>query len=87
MNRKLKEAKRKQQSKEAEELRNEEQNDPVLTGKEMMTIKSTTVNSIILKDSIEQQLLVTAPSLEVKVDSIYDIQSLRYQRSGIRNIS
>ena len=77
MNRKLKEAKRKQQSKEAEELRNEEQNDPVLTGKEMMTIKSTTVNSIILKDSIEQQLLVTAPSLEVVVGSIDDIQGLR----------
>ena len=77
MNRKLKEAKRKQQSKEAEELRNEEQNDPVLTGKEMMTIKSTTVNSIILKDSIEQQLLVTAPSLEVGVGSIDDIQGLR----------
>ena len=77
MNRKLKEAKRKQQSKEAEELRNEEQNDPVLTGKEMMTIKSTTVNSIILKDSIEQQLLVTAPTLEVVVGSIDDIQGLR----------
>ena len=77
MNRKLKEAKRKQQSEEAEELRNEEQNDSVLTGKEMMTIKSTTVNSIILKDSIEQQLLVTAPSLEVVVGSIDDIQGLR----------
>ena len=49
----------------------------MLTGKEMMTIKSTTVNSIILKDSIEQQLLVTAPSLEVVVGSIDDIQGLR----------
>ena len=71
MNRKLKEAKRRQQSEEAEELRNEEQNDPVLTGKEIMTIKPTTVNSI------EQQLLVTAPSLEVVVGSIEDIQGLR----------
>ena len=51
----------------------DEPNDSIITGKEMTTIKSTTVNSIILKDAIEQHLLHSSPSLEVGVGSIEEI--------------
>ena len=45
----------------------------------MMTIKSTTVNSIIWKDAIEQHLLHSSPSLgQVVMGSIEEIEALRY---------
>ena len=60
------------------ELMTDDGTDLVMTGEEMMTIKSTTVNSIILKDAIEQQLLQGSPyPSQVVVASIDNIQALR----------
>ena len=65
----------------AGELMTDEQTDWLMTGQELMTIKSTTVNSIILKDAIEEQLLQPrAPLLDqVVVGSIDNIQALRWR--------
>ena len=65
----------------AGELMTDEQTDWLMTGQELMTIKSTTVNSIILKDAIEEQLLAPrAPVLDhVVVGSIDNIQALRWR--------
>ena len=72
------ETKKAEETVEGGELMTVERTDLVMTGEEMMTIKSTTVNSIILKDAIEQDLLQGSPYPgQVVVASIDNIQALR----------